>query len=246
VRKSVKSNGDEASWCVVEEKESDAFATAAKGANAYELKCVVRLKADVLPDSTHGTPLEPRELAFQGFPREENGLSFQQASAANAEFQRQLTLADVDSIGKCLVHAVNALGGTCLRPGGGLYFIPPASLERWEAVKAAVNACRPNEVYVLRPPLDEGACRAIVRAFTENVVERSKGIAEEVAQGKLKARALASRRVELAEVTRRLEEYEGILDRPLADAREALAAVKFGVATGNLLAAAGLEECHEL
>jgi hypothetical protein len=80
----------------------------------------------------------------------------------NAELER-ISTTDVASWLKRL--AVFALHGVVMRESGGIYFIPPAALPTWQAIKSAVEAATQHKVYCVSMLKADGAVEAIMSAI---------------------------------------------------------------------------------
>src|SRR5215213_8367336 len=112
-------------------------------------------------------------------------------------YRRQLGRVPAAQLSAALVKVVEALGGTRLRPGGAVYWVPGPRLDEWaEAGHAAERAAegRPSAVYVLRHKLDADAVRAVRDAVVTEVQAEAHRICEEVVGGDLGGRALETRK----------------------------------------------------
>ena len=131
-------------------------------------------------------------------------------------FKGELTGA---AVGKCLVDVLAGLGGTALRPSGGVYWIPETAVAMWQEVAGAVEAAAVketgNSVYLLRTVMDEQAVRAVRDAIVHEVTTAAAGIAEEVASGDLGEQAIENRQARLKVLHRRVGQYEEFLGEAL-------------------------------
>jgi len=123
------------------------------------------------------------------------------------------------AIGQMLVEVLAHLGGTALRPSGGVYWIPEDAVPAWQGIAAAVeessDGLKGNKVYMLRTVMDETAMRAIRDAIISEVTTEAAVLGNEIAAGNLREAGLA-KRMELAKSLHgRIARYEGILGEAL-------------------------------
>src|SRR6476469_7369587 len=111
-------------------------------------------------------------------------------------YRRQLGRVPAAQLSAALVKVVEALGGTRLRPGGAVYWVPGHRLDDWARVADAAERAadgRPSAVYVLRHRLDADAVRAVRDAVVAEVQAEAVRICDEVQAGELGGRALETR-----------------------------------------------------
>jgi hypothetical protein len=133
---------------------------------------------------------------------------------------------------------VEALGGTRLRPGGAVYWVPGPRLDEWAAAGHAAERAaegRPSAVYVLRHRLDADAVRAVRDAVVGEVQTEAHRICEEVAAGELGGRALETRKRQAAELRLKVLLYEDLLSVGLAGLHQAVDRADQAAATAALL-----------
>src|SRR5581483_676890 len=136
------------------------------------------------------------------------------AQAVVDAYNRHLGLLPPAQVSAALVAALDALGGTRLRPSGAIYWLPEYRLDEWQGVARAVEAAgvgRPHAVYVLRHQLDADAVRAVRDAVVAEVAAEAERIDREVSTGGLGERALAGRRDQAEELRRKIRQYEDLL-----------------------------------
>ena len=139
-----------------------------------------------------------------------------------------------------LVRVVDALGGTRLRPGGAVYWVPGHKLGDWADVAGVVEQAstgRPSAVYAIRHRLDADAVRAVRDAVVAEVAGDADRIARDVGTGDLGGRALESRRKEAAALRDKVLLYEDVLSVGLAGLHAAVDAADQAAATAALLLA---------
>ena len=156
-------------------------------------------------------------------------------------YRRQLGRVPAGQLSAALVRVVEALGGTRLRPGGAVYWVPGPRLDEWAAAgRAAEQAAegRPSAVYVLRHRLDADAVRAVRDAVVQEVQAEASRICDEVAAGDLGGRALETRKKQAADLRQKILLYEDLLSLGLAGLHQAVDRADQAAATAALLLAA--------
>jgi hypothetical protein len=156
-------------------------------------------------------------------------------------YRRQLGRVPAAQLSAALVRVVEALGGTRLRPGGAVYWVPGPRLAAWaEAGRAAEEAAetRPSAVYVLRHRLDADAVRAVRDAVVTEVRAEAERICQEVAAGELGGRALETRKRQAADLRDKVLLYEDLLHVGLAGLHQAVDRADQAAASAALLLAA--------
>jgi hypothetical protein len=123
------------------------------------------------------------------------------------------------SVGQALVAVLAQLGGTALRPSGGVYWIAEEAVETWQSVAAAVQSAASgengNNVYMLRTLLDEEGIRAVKDAIVSEITDASDKLAEQIASNDLGEQALTKRQIVAASLHARVTQYEAILGEAL-------------------------------
>ena len=163
-----------------------------------------------------------------------------EAGAVAEAYARQLARVPGHQVSAALVKVVEALGGTRLRPGGAVYWVPGPRLDDWAKVaKAAEGAAEDQRsaVYVLRHRLDADAVRAVRDAVVSEVDAETRRICEEVTSGELGGRALEARRRQAFELRNKVLLYEDLLAVGLQGLHTALDAADQAAATAALLLA---------
>jgi hypothetical protein len=163
------------------------------------------------------------------------------AEAVRSAFALHRGLLACHQVSDCLVRVVGRLGGTSLRPRGGMYWLADDRLPSWEqAARATEKAAygRPHACYRMRVAMDADAVRAVRDAVCAEVLADATRIRDEVLAGGLGGRALETRRQQALELRDKVQLYEGLLDTGLARLREAVDAAEHAAGAAALLAAA--------
>jgi hypothetical protein len=153
-------------------------------------------------------------------------------------YRRQQGRVPAAQLSAALVRVVDALGGTRLRPGGAVYWVPGPRLDEWAAAGRAAEAAsggRPGAVYVLRHRLDADAVRAVRDALVGEVQAEAARICDEVAAGDLGGRALETRKKQAADLRQKVLLYEDLLSLGLAGLHRAVDQADQAAATAALL-----------
>ena len=162
------------------------------------------------------------------------------ADRALEAYRRQIGRVPAGQLSAALVRVVESLGGTRLRPGGAVYWVPGPRLGEWEeagrAAEAAADAGR-SAVYVLRHRLDADAVRAVRDAVVTEVRAEAARIRQEVAGGELGGRALETRKKQAADLRQKVLLYEDLLSLGLAGLHDAVDQADQAAATAALLLA---------
>lgn len=145
------------------------------------------------------------------------------------------------SVSRALVNIVKALGGVQLREGGGLYWLPEQSADKWEKVADEVEKAGAAAVFQLAVPLDENTVKAVTEGLRAEVLAEVERIEKDILSGELGERALSARTDEAVALKAKLEQYEAALQTTLPVLHEAVDRAFQAAATGALLESAGRE-----
>lgn len=160
--------------------------------------------------------------------------------ALQRSYQHFKTELSGSAVSGFLVKAVGMLNGVTLRANGGVYWMPAASIEKWEMIAKAVETAGGyndekrlvNQCYLLRTPMDAQTFRAVRDAISAEIMAESQAIADEITGGQIGEEALENRKEKLAGLVDRVEAYEGILgdEQALVQVRGALDVVRASIA----------------
>lgn len=176
---------------------------------------------------------DPPALGFEPFDS--------RAAAVEDAFHAQRGRVPATQVATALVRIVAELGGTRLRPGGAIYWVPGNQLDEWARVAAAVESAadgRPSAVYVLRHRMDADAVRAVRDAVVAEVLTEAERVRSEVAAGDLGGKALESRRRQAGELRSKVLLYEDLLSVGLHGLHRAVDAADQAAATAAILLSA--------
>jgi hypothetical protein len=165
----------------------------------------------------------------------------ERAARVRGAYGRQRGLLRAARVSGALVGVLESLGGTRLRPGGSVYWLPPHRLGEWQQAARAVEAAgvgRQNAVYVLRHRMDADAVRAVRDAVVAEVQAEATRIHDEVMTGELGGRGLQTRRARAEELRQKINLYEHLLDVGLEALHVAVDRADQAAAAAVLLASA--------
>lgn len=163
------------------------------------------------------------------------------APAVRAAFERRRGLLRAARVSAALVGVLEGLGGTRLRPGGSVYWVPPHRIDDWLPAAQAAEAAglgRGSATYVLRHRLDADAVRAVRDVLVAEVEAEAARIEAEVLAGDLGAKALTTRRARAEELRGKILLYEDLLDVGLGALRAAVDRADRAAAAAAVMASA--------
>lgn len=149
------------------------------------------------------------------------------------------------SMGTSLVSiATRLLGGLCLRPNGGIYWLPQDSVPLWDVVTRTVVNCasRPDRCHfsAMGIKMDEPSVAAIKRMLAEEVMADVERIRREVAEAHedegMGAKAVANRVEAARQMLLKVQAYEQHVNEMMPNLTEAIADLQQALIVGNLRA----------
>jgi hypothetical protein len=146
--------------------------------------------------------------------------------------------------------ATEFLGGTPLRPSGGIYWMRHKSEAIWRGVAGVVEASarktartkNPSTVYLIRHDMDVDSVRAVRDAVVSELTTDVDRIRREIQSGELGERALHGRTREALGLCNKLKEYEQILGVGLDAMRKQIEEVETAAAEASLRASASASQ----
>ncbi len=144
-----------------------------------------------------------------------------QVRASFAHHRTHITATDVSS---WLVRI--QASAVALRSTGGVYFTPRAAVEQLRKIKRALRACSAHTIYEIPAMKSAEAMVAVVDSLARECDETIAKIRQEVQDGELGKRAIATRIDEAAQLTKKVEGYERLLGRPLGEITAKLALLR--------------------
>lgn len=154
-------------------------------------------------------------------------------------FNRYLGLVRSHQVTESLVHIVDSLSGTRLRPKGSIYWLPDHKIDEWDRVGQCVRISATtgkSEVFTMRVCKDRDALHAITAALTAEIEGEVARIEGDIAAGNLGERGLENRRAQAVDLASKITLYEELCERPLSSLRDAVSRAELAAAQAALLA----------
>ncbi len=151
---------------------------------------------------------------------------------AYLEHLTQLSSLDISSWLARLV--VSAFKAVALRDGGGVYFIPADFLDGWHKVVKALQSVSTHRLFEIPALHSDDAVEMILASVLEEANKRAEHLEEELASGKLGARALATRAESCSAITAKVAFYEELLGVTAGKMRERLEMLNADIAAASL------------
>lgn len=145
-------------------------------------------------------------------------------SDVEAVYAHQKGLVPAATVGGVLVKAVQRIGGVCLRPAGGVYWVPQDSLPKLVEVAGALQRAQEGtKVYTIHTVLDDAAIDAVKDALIAEVTAITASIRAELVENKLGKQAVKHRKAQAKYLHDRVARYEGIFGEALESLHAAVA-----------------------
>jgi hypothetical protein len=152
--------------------------------------------------------------------------------------QRSVGRLEANEISCWLVREMDHTDAVALRERGGVYFVPPAGLERVRKVSdtlADVSRCKLYEIPAMR---SDSAVEAILAAVEAEASEAVRGLQEDIETQRWKTeRGWVARTRDLDDVEAKMARYESLLGTKITSLAARLASVRAGLAAAALAAA---------
>jgi hypothetical protein len=164
--------------------------------------------------------------------------SYEVAQNVLEQFNKHLGLLRPAQVTGCMVKYIESLGGTKLRPGGGMYWLADHQIDTWQQAAGAVERAgsgKPHAVYLLRTAMDADAVRAVRDAVTAEIMAEALSMHKEVLSGELGERALQHRQDAAMLLRKKVREYEEILGVGLESLKASLDKLEDAAASAALL-----------
>ena len=145
-----------------------------------------------------------------------------------AAYNKHRATATSAAVGQCLVKlATHLCRGLCLRPSGGLYWIPDDRVSAWESASNAVEGATKSEVTTARWEAKASTIARVRQAIIETVQRDSALLLEELTDGQVhKDEWYDARATTARELMERVVSTEASLEESLDACRAMLETVK--------------------
>jgi hypothetical protein len=139
-----------------------------------------------------------------------------------ADYDMRRRLLDTEKCGGWLTDRLVALKGIALKERGGIYFIPPESVDAWLTQAEAIKASAGHVLHKMRAVRDKDALESILHAIQAELGETFSKLSGDLDEGELGVRGWKHRTRRLKELETKLTSYEAVLSAPLPDLRKKL------------------------
>jgi len=142
-----------------------------------------------------------------------------------------------EAVGKCLVDAVEQLNGLCLRPNGGLYWLPDSVNGSFSRIVEAVEGVSETVVTTAVWEGNTRTIRVVKEKLLEEVTAGCKEILADITDGGDHDDDYYERRkARVMHMLRKVEDIETTLEESLLDARSSLELVNQALVQSVMLA----------
>jgi hypothetical protein len=155
------------------------------------------------------------------------------------QFNKFLGYVRGEQVTDCLVQIIYQWKGTCLKPGGGMYWVADEYLAQWQGLSEVVSRAsmsNTGRLYQMLVAKDEDTLRAVIDALTEEIDGEVAGIDRDIRSDELGSRALENRRAAASRLAHKVEQYERMFSTPLPKLRDNLSRVELAAARAAMMA----------
>lgn len=143
------------------------------------------------------------------------------------------------AIARSLVECLGpeGMGGTSLRPSGGIYWVEESKLPEWQKLSEVVQSATlegESRIYQLRTVFDDNAIVAVRDAIINEVRSNAENIIDKAKNNDLGERAFRARRRDAQALHSRIAHYEGILGPVLQELHDVADKCESEVVTAGL------------
>lgn len=145
-----------------------------------------------------------------------------------ASFDKHKNILCGSSITTCLTKIVNHLGGTLLRPQGGIYWIADRHAATWDEVSKVIEGAgiSGSAVYSMNVKYDANMVRAVTAAIENEINAEAALMEADIRSGEIGNRALENRKTASLALREKVKTYEGLLGVTLPKLTESLEKVE--------------------
>lgn len=161
------------------------------------------------------------------------------------DFRRHREELPSGEVGSWLVRMAQKMNAVHLRPEGGIYFVPRASLDQWRAMAAVLQEVSKHTLYQIPAMRSDEAVRAVLDALTLEAGKAITDMEDDLLQGSVGARGLSNRADHCDRVKEKLSAYDSLLGDGLDVLRGELDKLKARLAAAALLAMGSDDDVEE-
>lgn len=170
-----------------------------------------------------------------------SGVSQLDMDVVRAQYDHFLETLTPQDVSSWLVDIMVSLDAVALRDTGGVYFVPPTSLDRLNRITDALKSVSAHAVHKVRALRTEDAVAGILDALELEANTEYNSISSDLSSGKLGSRGLTTRAEQCEAVESKLTRYEELLDVTLDRQRQLLEGLRANI-TVAILSAQSAEE----
>ena len=167
----------------------------------------------------------------------------EEAELVTKQYAHHLQVLTTEDVSAWLSHRVQAASAVAMRGGGGVYYVPPAQMPLWRAIKNALASCAGGHRIHTLPTMEitsDGA-EAILDALSTEVETACARIHKQCEEG-LGVRALEYRTTFGQGLLNKVTEYESLMGTRLDRMRELLGTLEVDVAQARMAAEAEVDD----
>lgn len=139
------------------------------------------------------------------------------AGRIEAAYQAHSQTVNAQDVSLWITRLVYTCDGAALRDTGGVYYVPPHGIDRWERIVRALRACGSTHAIHYAPAMRSGdAIAGFLDAIAHEAEVEAGQMEAEITGGKLGERALASRLVRIGEIEAKIGRYASALGVDMA------------------------------
>jgi hypothetical protein len=145
------------------------------------------------------------------------------APTVRAAFWRHLDEVQPQDIGSWLCDLVRSeVQGVALRDTGGIYYVPPHNVSRWQRMMEVLQECSSHKTFGIPAMRTPDAVAAILDAIEQEAQREAQSLEDDLVSGKLRGVALRNRATRCEGVEGKVQRYEEMLGQKLDTLRARL------------------------
>jgi hypothetical protein len=160
------------------------------------------------------------------------------AAEIQASFDAALSVITAEDMTDLLTGLVEHLGGVTMREGGGVYFIPPASMPTWTQMVAVIQGISAHRIYKADAMRLNDIMDAILAGMQDEVLQATKRMEKDLAEERCGSRGLRNRAQECERIEEKIGGYEKLLGTSLTAIHDKMEALQANIAAAILQAEA--------
>jgi hypothetical protein len=159
-----------------------------------------------------------------------------------AAYDVHRTVVETRDVSNWLAGICEDLGGVTLRNTGGIYFLPPAALEKFRKIIAVLAQVSAHTIHRIPAMKCEEAVAAVLKAVEDEAKDAAEALDADLADTELGHKALTGRAAKAEKVKAKLVAYEELLGKEMTVLKDKLEDLRANLAAAALVAEAAAEE----